>query len=74
MMYNILSVLPTLVEENLITENQKLVIFELIANKGSISLPKPLELEVNTYIDQCINDKISNSHNFEKPVPHPVVE
>lgn len=46
-----------------------------MANKGSISLPKPLELEVNTYIDQCINDKLSDTHSFEKPpAPVPVRE
>ena len=66
------SALPTLVTDGLINVDQKYKILErMVAMKSSISLPKPFELELNSCIDQCVNDKLSNSNSFDKPVEPP---
>jgi hypothetical protein len=66
--------LPSLVSDGLISQDQKYKILErLVATKTSISLPKPFELEMNSCIDQCVNDKLNNTNSFDKPVEPPKV-
>ena len=54
---------------------QKYKILErLVADKTSISLPKPFEMEMNGCIEQCINDKLAGTNTFDRPVVPPKVE
>jgi hypothetical protein len=40
----------------------------MVLTKNAMNKPNSFELEINTYIEQCVNDTLNNTNTFNQTV------